>query len=62
MIFAAALATTALAALATALTGQTLPSDVAKIGVRVAQQSGQPDATLVDALRKAGGFVHADWL
>jgi putative heme-binding domain-containing protein len=42
--------------LATALKGQKLPADVAKIGVRVAKAAGQPDAALIDALTKSGGL------
>jgi putative heme-binding domain-containing protein len=45
------------AALAAALQGQSLPADVAKIGLRVARASAQPDERLIDALIKAGGLT-----
>jgi putative heme-binding domain-containing protein len=45
------------AALTAVLGDQTLPPDTAKIGVREAQQAGQPHIGLVDALRKAGGLT-----
>jgi putative heme-binding domain-containing protein len=45
------------AALAGALADQSLPDDMAKIGIRVAQESGQPDTALVEVLRKAGGLT-----
>jgi putative heme-binding domain-containing protein len=43
------------AALASALDGKTLPAEVAKLGARVAALSGRPDASLVEALNRAGG-------
>jgi putative heme-binding domain-containing protein len=45
------------AVLADALADETLSPDVAKIGLREAQQSGQPHILLVQALRKAGGLT-----
>lgn len=45
------------AALTTALADQSLPSDVAKVGLRLARQSGQVDQALVQALTKAGGLT-----
>lgn len=41
-------------ALTAALADQSLPRDVARVGVRVAEGSGRPDQTLIDALTKAG--------
>ena len=46
-------------ALATALADAKLPADVAKLGVRLARQSGQVDESLVAALTKAGGMTGA---
>ncbi|OWK34880.1 PVC-type heme-binding CxxCH protein [Fimbriiglobus ruber] len=45
------------AALTTALAGKKLPADVAKIGIRAAQATGQPDAKLVAALTTAGSLT-----
>ena len=47
------------AALAAALNGKTLPADVAKVAVRVAQAAGKPDANLVAALTSAGKLGQA---
>jgi len=41
-------------AMAAALADQTLPRDVAKLGVRLAKAAGQPNPGLVEALTKAG--------
>jgi putative heme-binding domain-containing protein len=45
------------AALAAALEGKTLPGEVARVGARVASLSGRPDASLVEALNRAGGLA-----
>ena len=47
------------AALASALADTKLPADVAKLGVRLARQSGRVDESLVAALTKAGGITGA---
>lgn len=47
------------AELAKALAGKTLPADVARIGLRAAQATGQADPQLVAALTKAGGLTEA---
>jgi len=43
--------------LATALAGQTLPEDAAKIALRTVTGSGRQEAALVEALSKAGNIV-----
>jgi putative heme-binding domain-containing protein len=43
--------------LAEALRGQKLPSDIARIGVRVVRSTGRPDQGLVESLTKAGGLT-----
>jgi putative heme-binding domain-containing protein len=45
------------ATLAKALTGQKLPADVARVGVRTLRGSGRPDDGLIEALSKAGGLT-----
>jgi putative heme-binding domain-containing protein len=45
------------ALLAAALQGKKLPADVAKIGLRAAQSTGQPQPELVAALTSAGGIT-----
>jgi putative heme-binding domain-containing protein len=45
--------------LAKALAGKKLPPDVARIGLRSANMSGQADAQLVAALTKAGGLTES---
>lgn len=45
------------ALLAKALTGTTLPGDVAKLGLRTARSMGRQDQTLIDALNAAGGLA-----
>lgn len=45
-------------ALAAALTGKTLPEDVAKIALRTVTGSGRQEAKLTEALSQAGGIVN----
>ena len=45
------------AELATALGDTKLSADVAKVGIRVARSSAQPDQKLIDVLTKAGGLT-----
>jgi len=47
------------AELAKALAGKKLPADVARLGLRAAQATGQADPQLVAALTKAGGLTAA---
>ncbi len=49
------------AELAAALADKKLELDVAKMTLRIVRSSGQPDATLIAAIQKAGGLGTAGW-
>jgi len=44
------------AALAVAMSGRTLPAEVAQVGLRVTRASGRDELALIDALTKSGGL------
>jgi putative heme-binding domain-containing protein len=46
-------------ALASALTGKTLPTDAAKVAVRAARASGRDQAGLIEALNRAGSLAQS---
>ena len=46
-------------ALAAALAGKALPADAAKVAIRAARSSGREDASLIEALTRAGNLAQA---